>query len=246
VPDIELVVRVDCVEERRGLADKDDRRQADIELRDALVAEGCEGPEWRLFVRVLAEYGYAVVMAWLRSEAIFELCREKGCPVGEPPLYWEHEDLVSLASDTVVKAIDDFRRKALLGGAWDPDGGAGLKSYFATACVYAFPNVYRKWYRDSTRRLAESTRSTDVEALVDVPSHFPDPADVVVTALEIKRGLDRIGDERTRQALVLREAGYTVGQIAESLDTSHGAVKGLLERHRKSIGRPARDGGGNV
>ncbi|GAA1302630.1 hypothetical protein [Saccharothrix xinjiangensis] len=218
----------------------------DAKLRDALVAEGCEGPEWQRFTKIIAKYGHALMMSWLRSEAIFDKCAEKGCPVGGPPLYWEHDDLVSLASDTVVKAIDEFRRKALLSGDWDPRGGSSLKSYFATACIYAFPNIYRKWNNEFARRRRESARSTDFDELVGMASPTPGPADTVVTRLEIKRGLAGIGNELARQALVLREAGYTVGQIAESLGTSHGAVKGALERHRKSVDRSARDGGGNA
>ncbi|WP_157591495.1 RNA polymerase sigma factor [Saccharothrix syringae] len=197
-------------------------------------------------MEVIAKYGHALMMSWLRSEAIFARCAEKGCAVGGPPPYWEHEDLVSLAGDTVVKAIDEFRRKALLGGEWDPAGGASLKSYFTTACVYAFPNVYRKWSTDFNRRRRESARSMDLEGLVGTATTTPNPADAAVTRLEVKRGLAAIADERTRQALVLREAGYTVREIAESLGTSHGTIKGLLERHRRTADQPVRDGGGNA
>ncbi|WP_346834044.1 sigma-70 family RNA polymerase sigma factor [Saccharothrix sp. CCNWLY140-2] len=217
-----------------------------MRLRDALVAENCDGPVWQRFAATLAEYGYAVVMAWLRSGAIFSLCAEKRCAVGDPPPYWEHDDLVSLTTDTVIGAIRDFRTKALLDGGWDPDGGAGLKTYFATACVYAFPNVYRRWQTEFNRRLAESSFSVREDDLVDVSSTAPDPSDVVVTRLEVKRRLADIGDERAKRALILREAGYTIGEIAEVLGTSHGAIKGALERLRRTLGEATGNGGGDV
>lgn len=224
----------------------DDRRQADVKLRDALVAENCAGPEWLRFTRVLSEYGFASMVGWLRSGLIFTLCREKGYPVGGPPLYWEHEDLVSLAGDTVVDAIGDFRDKALLGGAWDPTGGASLKTYFATGCVYAFPNVYRKWRRDRSRQEAEAGRLSGVEVPADLAAPGPDPGEAVVTKLEIRRGLAGIPNEYARSALVLSESGYTVGEIAELLNTTHGVIKGALERHRRNTGRSTGGGGGNV
>ncbi|PSL54488.1 DNA-directed RNA polymerase specialized sigma24 family protein [Saccharothrix carnea] len=224
----------------------DDRHQADAKIRDTLVAENCEGPEWQRFARVLSEYGFASMMGWLRSGLIFTLCKEKGCPVGVPPPYWEHDDLVSLAGDTVVKAIGDFRRKALLDGAWDPAGGASLKTYFTTACVFAFPNVYRKWSKERARRAAEDFRLSSVDELVDIASPAPDPGDVVVTKLEIKRGLADIPSEYARSALILSEAGYALGEIAELLNTTRGVIKGALERHRRNTGRPVRGGGGNA
>ncbi|WP_230570493.1 hypothetical protein [Saccharothrix luteola] len=225
------------------MAGSDDRHRTDVKIRDALVAERCEGPEWQRFTRVLGEYGFASMMGWLRSGMIFTLCREKGCPVGAAPPRWEHDDLVGLAGDTVVKAIGDFRRKALLDGGWDPAGGASLKTYFATTCVFAFPNVYRKWSKERSHRAAEEFRLSGADELANVASPAPDPGDVVVTGLEIKRGLAGIPSEYTRSALVLSEAGYAVGEIAELLHTTHGVIKGTLERHRRNTGRTARGGG---
>ncbi|NUT47980.1 MAG: sigma-70 family RNA polymerase sigma factor [Saccharothrix sp.] len=194
---------------------------------------------------MLAEYGFALMMGWLRSGLIFTRCREKGRSVGSPPPYWEHDDLVGLAGDTVVKAIGDFRR-ALLGGRWDPAGGASLKTYFGTACVFAFPNVYRKWALERSHRSREASRLSDIDALADVAAPGPDPGDAVVTRLEIQRGLAYIESGHARSALILSEAGYTIGEIAELLNTTHGVIKGALQRHRRKTGRAAKGGEGNV
>ncbi|MFI9817953.1 RNA polymerase sigma factor [Saccharothrix variisporea] len=228
------------------MADTDERRQADVDLRDALVAEDCAGPLWNRFAATLAEYGYAVVIAWIKSGAIFAKCAEQGWSVGEPPPYWDYEDLVGLASDTVVKAIEQFRRKALLSGGWTPDGGASLKSYFANACVLAFPNQYRKWRTEFTRRTTEAARLVSAEQLTETPSTHPAVDDVVISRIEVKRALSGIRDERARTAVFLRDAGYAVGEIAELLDTSHGTVKGVLERLRRNGADSFGTGGGDV
>ncbi|MEU5695421.1 hypothetical protein [Actinosynnema sp. NPDC020468] len=217
-------------------------RQADAELRDALIAEDCAGPVWDRFKDALAEYGFALVMAWLKSEAIFALCTEKGCPPGDPPPYWDRDDLESLAADTVVKAMEVFRRKALLEGGWDPRAGASLTTYFATGCVYAFPNIYRKWRKEFLHRLDAANRSARAEVLADLPSTARDPGDVVVTRLQIRNALAGIEDERAVLAVRLQGAGYTVGEIAEALGTSHGAIKGALERLRRTVNRSTGNG----
>ncbi|GGP48297.1 RNA polymerase sigma factor [Saccharothrix coeruleofusca] len=220
---------------------------SDARLRDLLLAEGCSGPVWQRFATELARYGYAVLMAWLRSEVIFTKCAEKGCWPGPPPPYWEHDDRAALAVDTVVKAISEFRRKALLEGGWSPDGGTSLKSYFTTTCVYAFPNHYRRWRREFDRRQELGARTVRTEDVADRPAPGPDPAELVVRRLEVRQGLAGIPDERTQRAVVLREAGYSVVEIAELLETTPGAVKGALERLRKSGGgRSTGSGGSNV
>lgn len=206
---------------------------SDAELRDLLLAEGCSGPVWQRFATELARYGYAVLMAWLRSEAIFAKCAEVGCPLGPPPPHWEHDDRAGLAVDTVVEAISGFRREALLAGGWSHGSGTSLKSCFTTTCVHAFPAHYRRWREEFDRRRPGRAPTGPVargQAIGQV----------------IGQGLDVL-DERTRRALVLRQAGYTVAETAELLDTSPGAINGALERLRKSGGgRSAGNGGGNA
>jgi DNA-directed RNA polymerase specialized sigma24 family protein len=226
--------------------DVHERRRADTRVRDRLVDQGCEGPEWRRFAERLGEYGYGVVMAWLRSGWMFTLCAEKGCRVREAPPRWEEDDLVSLTSDTVVAAIADFRRKALIEGRWRPDGGASLTSYFTTGCVLAFPNAYRKWLRELDRRAAETARLPGPGELAATAATAPDPGDVVIARLEVARGLAMIRDRRTRAVLVLDAFGYGIAETAELLNTTYGAVKGVLQRHRNNVNRAKPGGGGHV
>jgi hypothetical protein len=44
----------------------------------------------------------------------------------------------------VALALPRFREHALIGGGWRLDGGASLPTYFMGACLYIFPNEFRK------------------------------------------------------------------------------------------------------
>ncbi|MFD9740092.1 RNA polymerase sigma factor [Umezawaea sp. NPDC059074] len=213
----------------------------DRHLWSVLLAEQCAGPAWSDFVNKLAGYGHAVMMAWLISGEIFHQCKRHNCWPGEPPPYWEHEDMVGLSGDTVAKAIVDFRDRAVLGGEWRPESGASLKTYFITGCVYAFPNHYRKWRTEHDRRRRFEARTVDVDSIAGLPSG-DDPADLVVKRLSVQAGLGGIKHPVAHKAIILQEMGYTLGEIAELLGVTRNVVKSALERHRFQ-GRRAVSGG---
>ncbi|MEU5692432.1 hypothetical protein [Actinosynnema sp. NPDC020468] len=216
------------------------RREGDVALRDELAAQGFEGTLWWLFTHELARYGYAVVVAWLRTDEMFAQCKKRGCYPGPPPLDWEWDDVHSLANDTVGQAILDFRERALIGGGWRSDGGASLKTYFVGRCVFAFPNFYRKWRTEQWHRRRLGSAAAGVEDIAGLSSSEQDPADLAVARLHLWRSFADIPDERTKRALLLQESGYRVEEIAELLgEASKDVVRGLLQRQRKR-GRDAR------
>jgi len=227
------------------LTDTEDRRQADIRLRDALVAEDCDGRAWRRFSEELSAYGYMVVMSWLKSRKIFAECASRGFHLGSAPRDWEDDDLFTLTTDTVVNAVEHFRSKAVLGGGWDPEGRASLTTYFITGCVFAFPNVYRAWRRDFEKRMDNAARTVDTDELMEVAATSPDPGEVVTARFEAKRALASIKDDNTRRAVILREAGYSVDEVADWLGTTPGSVRGALQRVRKGRGTFDQEGGAN-
>lgn len=118
----------------------DDRLQADARLCAVLSAEGWDGPLWEHFAEELARYGCAVLSSWLRTGLIVKECRRHGRPVGALPTGWTAEDRWEIVLETVAKALEGFR-VSLLEGRWSPEAGASLRTYFASSCVRAFPNV---------------------------------------------------------------------------------------------------------
>ena len=222
-------------EQARLAAESLERRQADLELRNELALADFRGPGWDSYAREFARYGYTVMMAWLKTGEIFHQCKARGCNLGSPPLEWTVDDRAELANETVALAVNNFKQQALVEGGWTYDGGATLKTYFIGACVFVFPNLYRKW---STERAAsQHLISIDAET-VDRSSLPQDPGEMAVTRLHIREGLNNIPDERTKSVIILQEMGYTYAEIGEILQITSRAVDGLIRRqHQRGGGR---------
>lgn len=238
-----LAVALDEVEvddeQARLAAESLERRQADLEIRDDLAQADFRGPSWDRYAWELARYGYAVVMAWLKTGEMFSQCKAKGCSLGSPPLEWTIDDRAGLANETVALAMNSFKQQALIAGKWTPNGGATLKTYFIGACVFAFPNLYRKWLTD---RVSLQHRTSFEYDAVDRSSPPQDPGEIAVTQLYIREGFNNIPDDRTKSAVLLQEMGYTYTEIGEILQISSRAVDGLIRRQHER-GADKRGGG---
>jgi hypothetical protein len=222
-------------EQARLDAESLERRQADLELRNELARAGFCGPGWDRYAWELARYGYAVMMAWLETGEMFNRCAAKGCNLGSPKLEWSLDDRVGLANETVALAVNNFRKHALIKGKWTPNGGVSLKTYFVGACIFAFPNVYRKWLTDHAAMQRPASFEYDA---VDRSSPLHDPGEMALTWLHIEEGFRSIPDHRTKCAVLLQAMGYTYTEIGEILHISPRAVDGLIRRqHERGAGK---------
>jgi hypothetical protein len=222
-------------EQARLAAESLERRQADLEIRNELALAGFRGPGWDRYASELARYGYAVMMAWFKTGEIFRQCKAKGCGVGSAPLDWAIDDRAGLANETVALAVNSFKQQALIKGKWTPKGGATLTTYFIGACVFAFPNLYRKWLTDR----ATLQHLTNTEHAPIVRSSPPqDPCEIAVTRLYIREGFNEIPDDRTKCAVLLQAMGYTYSEISEMMQITSRAVDGLIRRqHERGAGK---------
>src|SRR6266851_10299402 len=100
------------------------RLQADADLMFRLSEEGFGGRAWQEVARALAEYGHAVIRAWVITGQIFQRCRRmKGLswpPASAAPRVPDPEEAWDLATDTVAAALVNFRDRVLAVGKWDP------------------------------------------------------------------------------------------------------------------------------
>ncbi len=226
-------------EQARLAAESLERRQADLELHNELASADFRGPGWDRYAWELACYGYAVMMAWLETGAMFSQCAAKGCNLGSPPSEWTIDDRAGLANETVALAVNNFRQRALIGGKWTPHGGATLKTYFIGACIFAFPNVYRKWLHG--RAALPQLTSFEYDD-IDMSSPPQDPGEMAVTRLHVQEAFNNIPDHRTKCAVLLQEMGYTYTEIGEILHISPRAVDGIIRRQH-ARGAAKRGGG---
>ncbi|MEU6424293.1 hypothetical protein ABZ860_00230 [Microbispora sp. NPDC046973] len=221
--------------EARRLQESLERRAADQLLRDELARYDFSGNRYQRFEEELARYGMSVLRGWMYTGYIFKLTasRKFALSPSEAELEELHRDSDAreeLATMTVALALPRFRKHALVEGGWRYEGGASLPTYFMGACLYIFPNEFRR------RRVQRKkwTRAHMREAL----TMHPDGG--VTTGVEtealgnmrVRDDLER-ADARTRPIVALTIDGYTQEEIVELLDeTSVRAVEGALYRWR--------------
>ncbi|WP_435218293.1 hypothetical protein [Streptomyces sp. bgisy034] len=236
VSEVELRRRdAQFAEEARELQANVDRRLRDRQLVVVLAQHGFQGREYDHFVEELARYGVSVLRAWMHSGCIFGLVADRG--LGLTPHERELEELASdsdlredLASMTVARALPSFRQRALVDGRWTFEGGASITTYFMGACLYVFPNEFRRYRAGKERQHRLLLRQQAI---------YEDPVDPFSTAEEVASRqyvlaeLRAISDRRTQMAVALTVDGYTQEEIKELLDApSTRAIEGLLYRWR--------------
>lgn len=245
-PELKVVQTADLTsfEELRE-AERLARLLADQELIDTLQWHGFEGEGWRQLATALAEYGLAVVSAWLGTGAMVRKCREKNLRGVRalPDGGFDPDELDELATLVVGEALHSFREKVLKEHRWDSRRGAALKTYFIGHCCIRFVDVYRRW---------RSEESTSVEARKRERAYELDPAEsalrqdrmrpdvAAVRSTEAGAALSAMRDPLTREMFALKSMGYKEEEIAELLEVSLSAVKSRIYAHRLAVRGVAR------
>ncbi|MFF0870152.1 RNA polymerase sigma factor [Nonomuraea sp. NPDC003560] len=223
-----------------------ERRAADQRLRDEMALYDFSGEKYRQFENELARYGMSVLRGWMYTGYIFKLTatRRLFLTPTDAELQELHRDSDAreeLATMTVALALPRFRRHALVEGGWRSEGGASLPTYFMGACLFVFPNEFRRRRAQQkrwSRALAQEAimLAPDAGITVDLESQ-------ALGRIRMRDDLRRIG-ERTRAIVALTLDGYSQEEIAELLgEASVRAVEGALYRWRKSEQQHASEGG---
>lgn len=211
----------------------DDGATADAVLFKQLAADGFAGSAYDRVMDCLIRYGYQFLLARVRRGDIFALCAEKkikGLPRSASWDRWTDDDIDDLIQDTVVDAVTKFRRDALAGRGWRPDGGARLTSYFAGTCLFAFSTAYKhhRAARDRNAQVMDAAQRSQ-------PTEVPDIAGTVVDQAAAEGLLSAILDPRLRFAVQLSADGYSHAEISNLLadGTTPRAVEAMFYRYRK-------------
>ncbi|REK89622.1 hypothetical protein DY245_14910 [Streptomyces inhibens] len=227
-----------------------DRRMADRQLVELLRRDGFKGRNYDRFIEELVRYGVSVLRAWMHSGYVFQVVAARG--YGLKPHELDLEELASdsdlreeLATMTVALALPRFRQRALLEHGWTHEGGASITTYFMGACVYDFPNEFRRCKSSRMREHRLMRRKGELAG--PEASHLGVPEEVLGNLWVMNR-LDGIADGRTKMAVALTVEGYSQSEICELLDMgSERAVEGAIYRWRRAEkGKAAKEGEGNV
>lgn len=244
--DILANIKPELVDDVRRREENLARRMADRELLDKLAAGDFTGRRYQRFEEELAAYGMSVLRGWMHSGYIFKLAAGRGFSLY--PSDSELEELVrdsdareELATMTVALALPRFRKHALVGGGWRLEGGASLPTYFMGACLYVFPNEFRK-RRVYQRKYIRAQRGEAV-MLEPVANPTNNPAVIAIGNIRVRDDLQR-ADPREQAIVALTIDGYSQEEIVELLnEVSVRAVEGVLYRWRTKE-KPTVQGGG--
>jgi RNA polymerase sigma factor (sigma-70 family) len=203
-------------------------------LLDDLKRENFEGPAWQRLEHMLATYGLRVFIPWIRTRRVFAEMSKRAIRYLPPEAehhYPQHQDVDSLAGETVARALNTIK-EILRSGKWEPTGPAGLPAYFINQCLFKFPNVYRGW-RSFARYgdvLLEDVQHHDV---VDVCVHN-DPAGAAIGNMAAREILEHLPDD-VRAIVQLRLSGKTMKEIADLLGRSDKSIENTMARYRRKL-----------
>lgn len=235
--------------------DRAERIARDVALVEELRRVNFTGPRYEVFENDLAAAALPRLKSMLRSreqELITQSLRrwkDVGMPFGVSEGHrhllresLEHRDI--LAVNILLPTLKSFRRKALVGGGWNPRHQRGrgpgcLMTYFIGRCIWEFRQQYEKWSTEQRRIAQVHANLLDPEAfLLSVAGSDGVSVDSGGVVLDMLRAQPR----QTRAVLSLVLQGYEQLEIADRLQISRGAVANSIYRFRQKVLHAAHEG----
>jgi DNA-directed RNA polymerase specialized sigma24 family protein len=204
------------------------QQAADLEVHNLLRRSGFSEVYWRPCAERLVRVGSGVLHGWLRSGVMAGMLAHAGHGIAHipPSLASDVESRDELVGEVLAEALVLFRRQ-LEQGAWDP-AGRSLQSYFISGCLLVFPNVLRRWlsYQDREAKVRTALTASGVGHPA-MPDH--------AAATEARLTLEALvagENQRVVEVVKLVFDGYSSVEVAQLLQISPGAVRGVLGRWR--------------
>lgn len=221
-------------DERLDVDERLQRLLGDADVLGDIRKDGFAGVRYEEFATELARYGIAVISAWISRGQIFARCAHKGLRLSRPPRgeAISSDDALELALETVAIALKHFRDDVLVPGVWDPARGASLRTFFIGQCLLRFPNVYRRWQLEVTKRSMVIEDRIDLTDLQETHNVAHDVERDVISALAASEQLRHIKNPLTRRAIVMTSQGWSQAEIADELGMTTKAVERMLANER--------------
>jgi DNA-directed RNA polymerase specialized sigma24 family protein len=222
------VQRLELEDQRYDADQRDAEREIYRRLVDTDFAVDCY--LWRCLADRLARYGYGVLVGWgldgvLRSRA--DAKHIAGSSRIPEHLHLDEDQAKSLAQEVLSVSIDRYRRISL--PAWDPNGGASLRTWLIGRCLLDLPDTFERWHRHERRQLPAGPPR------VDDGRHGHRPDEEAEAHVLLEQALGLINDPVARTALAMQNEGHTVHEIAQQLQTTDHIIRTALYRARARI-----------
>lgn len=213
-----------------------DRMLGDQDLLFRLQLSKYAAEEWGPAAAEFARYGLDVIKGWLYTGAIFTKVYEKTKRrLRRPDDRFDEDSVETLATDTVVAALDAFLERVLKRNRWDPNKGASLKTFFIGQCCFQFSNAYRSWYRSEQRLRRIHLVDDDVLRWLQTSTARGADAGLVQRSDAIA-ALELLSTDSAREAVRLASIGYSYAEIAKELELAdEKAVENLIGYQRRRL-----------
>lgn len=210
-----------------------DRRRSEIRAADRELfkkLKACDFDEkseaWLELAWEMCEYATGVLVPWalagtLRSKAM----KYPGGSRLPESLDLDNHAARALVNEVLEVALPRFLTTSL--PAWDPDGGAGLATWFVNRCLLDLPDVYARWWRREHRPFPAEI------CVIDDGRNCQRPDEEAEARVMLDQVLD--DDPELRRVLELQDAGYTREEIAEDLGQSVAAMRSWVNRSKQRI-----------
>lgn len=218
-----------------------EQHAADCALHERLRLRDFDPDHWemKLLRDDLWVYGWRCLRAWMRDGTVIEKCADRDVPLGAR--YFEIEILKQrgdirddIAHKAVENAVYRFTEDLLPNGAWLPEGGATMRTYFVKTCLYSFRDEFKKWFYDYRRRLFRAAAPITVEHYEGVfgPVYVRPPDDAFALQETIQRILRGAGPEVRAICGLIWESQVTQKAIGAELGMTSRMVEGHMARLR--------------
>lgn len=129
---------------------------SNVELAERLKTRHCTGLLWLGTVDCLVGYGRATLRRQIRDGTVElrtrQLRRTVQLTESEREYLHEHpEKRDDLVNEAVATGLRLFRDRGILGGEWDPEKGADMKTYFVNGCLLGLATPVDMWRRTRSR-----------------------------------------------------------------------------------------------
>jgi DNA-directed RNA polymerase specialized sigma24 family protein len=223
------------------------RRRADIALVAAIRATNYDLSHHRckLLIPQLATYGAGTLINLWSNDGLFAACERMTGKLPAPPPTWPDE-AAEFLEDVAWRAAPRFITHSL--PKWTPEGGASVRSFYVTSCLFEFKRHYvpfarQEWNRHRHEQLTELA----APQLLNAPAPTDSPELQVVAQRSYDDILALADRQELRTIVELLQQGKTHQEIATSLGVSVNTVARRLAAYRRTLERngwfTGRDGG---
>ncbi|MFD3937821.1 sigma-70 family RNA polymerase sigma factor [Streptomyces sp. NPDC058611] len=210
-----------------------ERLAADRELCEQLRTDGFKGLRFLQLRDDLWVYGWKAVRAWMRDGSIVERCYQRdiffAAWATEREAMMRQADVRDeIAHHCVSEAVGKLMDSLAGDHHWEPDGGATMRTYFITFCLWSFRDAFRKWASDYRRRLREA-----MDGYGHGPGSDLSAPDRMVLQDTLNRILEGASLEEKAICQLILSHDATQEQIAAQLGMTRKAVERRMARVRK-------------